>query len=40
MKMEEIIMRAHLTWASMPTWAKVADGLITVGLIAATVWLL
>lgn len=35
----KILNRARMTWAIMPTWARVADGLIIVGLIAATAWL-
>jgi hypothetical protein len=33
-----MIQRARMTWAIMPTWAKVADAIIAALTVAAVAW--
>jgi hypothetical protein len=37
MKINRIINHARWTWAHMPTWAKICDGIIVAAIVAAVI---
>jgi hypothetical protein len=37
MKINRIINHARFTWAHMPTWAKICDGIIVAAIVAAVI---